>query len=301
MSATLDILFGVAGQALYFDAPEGRPSSIVSSQVFESGTGDDGTAEAATTGSAAVEADPNTTFDAASGAGQVDDRICYVTDTTGVVIGRPYRVTNATGEWETIEACAISSGAHVVARESLANAYAPGDAFVSTRVAHALDSTWLADTANLSDDFDPNPAYRWRLAYVVGGATYVHDIYFDLVRYAARYDVTPADVDRRSPGWIDRLATRYREDQGRSLIEEGFTVLKFDLYNLETPNEAIRNREVVNELVLLKAIELADPSDYNVQRYADRLAQLIARGRVRVQADSSGAAVVADARPFWRR
>jgi len=301
MSQTLDILFGVTGQSLYFDAPEGRASSVTSSTIFENSTGDDGTAEGATTGVAATETNPNTTFDAASGDGQAYPRVCNITATTGVAVGREYLATNATGERDWVSVIAIASGASVTARQPLANAYASADAFVSTRIAHALDSTWIADATNLSGAIDPNPRYRWRLVYVVDGATYIHDGYFDLLRYAGRHDITPGDVDRRSRGWIDRVATEDREDQGREIIDEAYRVLKLDLYNFSLPDQAIRNRELVNELTLLKSIELVDATEANEKKYNDRLAHFIAWGKTAVSKDESAAASPAMPRPLWRR
>jgi hypothetical protein len=301
VSQTLDMLFGVTGQSLYYDAPEGRPFSITSSTVYENSTGDDGTAETATTGAAAVETNLSTTFDADSGVGQADARICNVTATTSAKIGQTYIATNALGERDMVEIIAISSGAFVVGREPLQNAYANGDAFVSTRITHALDSTWVAASTNISGDFDPNPRYRWRLVYVVASVTYVADVYFDLLRYAGRHDVSPVDVDRRAPGWMNRAAHNHREDQGRALIDEACRVVKFDLYNLSTPDQSVRNREAMNELVTLKAIELVDTNELTTRRYDERLAQLIANAKVVVSKDSTGAASPADMRPIWRR
>lgn len=300
-STTLDLLFSVTGQSLVFDAPEGRPSSIVTSELLESGSSDDATEEAATSGSAAIAATPATTFDAASGVSQADPRVCNITDTTGVVIGRPYRLTNAAGEFETIEARAIAAGASVTAREPLKNDYAAADSFVTTRITHALDSTWIADTANLSPALAVNARYRWRLVYVVGGVTYARGIGVDLLRYPSQHGVSPHDVDRRSPGWIESLPTQYREDEGRTLIDEAWRSIKFDLMNLSLADQALANSEVRDELVTLRAIEAIYPTEMNAKRYSDRLAQLIAWGKTTVAIDETGAAASADARPFWRR
>jgi hypothetical protein len=286
-STTIDLLFGVTGQSLYFDAPEGRPSSVTSSALYEATTADDGTAEAATTGSAAVQTDP---------------RVCNVTATTGVTLGRSYLATSvANGEKEWIEAAAVVSGATVTAKRELQNAYTTSDTFVSTRITHAIDSTWVADTANLSGPFDPNARYRWRLVYVVASVTYVHDLYVDLLRYAGRHDVTPLDVDRRSRGWTERLEHSDREDQGRSVIDEAYQIVKFDLFNLDTPDQSVRNREVLNELVKLKAIEMIDMTEPAAANYQARLEQFIAWGKTHVQQSESGESGPGDTRPIWRR
>lgn len=276
----IDLLFNVTGQSLYFDCPEGRPSSVTSSTVYENTTGDDGTAETATTGTAAVETSPNTTFDAASGDGQADPTQCNLTATTGCTPGRVFLATNALLQSERIEVAAVSSGAYVLSREPLANSYTTADTFVSTRVTHAIDSTWVASTSNISGDIDPNAKYRWRLVYVVASVTYVHDVYFDLLRYPARHDVSPIDVDRKFPGWLDRLPTYYRDDQGRTLIDEAHREIKYDLYNELKADQSIRNREVMNELVILRAGMLVDPSEVNERRYHDRFAQILRFAKV---------------------
>jgi hypothetical protein len=296
----IDLLFNVTGQSLYFDAPEGRPSSVTSSSLYESSTGDDGTAESALTGSPAVDTNPSTTFDAASGDGTADPRKCNLTATTSIAIGRPYLATNALGEKEMVEVTGIASADYVMAREPLVNSYTTADTFVTTRVTHAVDSTWIADSSNLSH-FDPNARYRWRLVYVVSSVTYVHDLGVDVLRYAGRHDVSPIDVDRRAPGWLDRLPTYYREDQGRTLIDEAYQAIKFDLYNLATPDQAIRNREALNELVTLKAVEAVFQDERSAKAYNGRLDQLIAMGKVSTSKATGAAATPGDIVSKWSK
>lgn len=300
-SQTIDVLFDVPSQSLHFDAPEGRPSAVTASSIYESAAGDDSTVEDATSGSPSIEATPNTTIDADSGPGQSDERRANVASTSGAAVGRVYLLTNAAGEKDWAEVAAISSGAYVVARDPLQNAYASGDTLQTTRISQPLSTSWCAEVGNISGSFDPNPRYRWRLRYTVSSVEYVHDLYFDLVRYAARHDVTPIDVDRRAPGWMQRVATFHREDQGRSLIDEAWVEVKFDLYSMSTPDQSIRNREVVNELVKLKAIALVDRTDVSAKAYGDRLSQLIAWGKAATDKDGSGAGSAADIRPLWRR
>lgn len=300
-SSTLDILFEVIGQSLYFDCPEGRPSSVSSSTIYANTTGDSGTQEAAASGSAEIEATPNTTFDAASGDGQSNPRICNLTATTGVAMGRRYRATTALGLSESIEVVGISSGAYVVAREPLANAYVATDTFVSTRITQALSSEWVSDSSNLSEAYDPNPRYRWRLAYVVSSVQYVHDVYFDLVRYAARHDVTGLDVERRFAGWLRSVGTYERDDQGASVIAEAFQHVKFDLYNLAIPDQSIRNREVVNELVKLAAGAMAFNTEQHWFLYNTRMQQLVANGKTDTAKDASAAASPGDIVSKWSK
>lgn len=301
MHQTIDIHFGVINRSLTFDAPEGRPTSIVSSTLYETTTGDDGTAEVAHSGSAAIEATPSTTFNAASGAAQSYPDRCNLTATTGAAVGRSYLATNALGQSERAEVVGISSGAYVIVRDPLANDYAASDTFQSTRISHPLGSSWVSDIANLSDDIDPNPRYRWRLVYVVASVTYVHDLYADLLRYPARHDVTASDVELYAPGWKQRLPEDHRVDEGRALIDRAHRTVKFDLYNLSTPDQSIRNRELVNELVMMKAVAMVDATEMNAKIYEDRLTQFIAWGKAAVSTDSSGASAKADVRPVFRR
>ncbi len=290
-AATLDILFGVTGQSLVFDAPEGRASSITASEVFETSTGDDGTAESATTGSAAVETNPNTTFDAASGVDVVaTPQKCNLTATTGIAVGRRYLATNALGEKEWVEVTGFAANDYAIARQPLQNAYAAADTFASTRISHAVDATWVADSGNLSPAFDPNPRYRWRLVYVVSSVTYIHDVYFDLVRYAGRYDVTGLDVERRFPGWLRAVGTFEREDQGAGLIAEAFQHVKFDLYNIGIADQSVRNREVANELVKLAAAAMVFNTEEHWKLYNSRMAQLVANGKADIARSANAAA-----------
>lgn len=299
--ATLDVLFGVTGQSLVFDAPEGRASSITTSEVFETTAGDDGTAESATTGSAAVETNPNTTFDAASGDGQTNPNKCNLTATTGIAVGRRYLATNSLGERDWVEVTGFASADYALAREPLVNAYASADMFASTRISHAIDSTWVADSNNLSQAYDPNPRYRWRLVYVVSSVTYIHDVYFDLVRYAARYDVTGLDVERRFAGWLRAVGTFEREDQGASVIAEAFQHVKFDLYNLGIADQSIRNREVANELTKLAAGAMVFNTEEHWKLYNGRMAQLVANGKTNITRSANAAAAPGEVRSLFSK
>jgi hypothetical protein len=153
---TQRVPFGVTGTLVTFDAPEGRPSSVTSMEVFAWDADDDDTPETAI-GSGTVEAAPNTTLDAAAGAGQTDPRLIPVAATTGFVIGRSYLITAADGNSEWFEVIEIDSTVSVTARHPLHNAYATSDTVKSTRIVATIDATWVADEDNLSDPDDANP------------------------------------------------------------------------------------------------------------------------------------------------
>jgi hypothetical protein len=302
-----------AEQELYWDAPEGRPSSVTSVTVYASEAGDDGTTEAATTGTAAVETNPDTTFDAASGVDQSDPRICNLAATTGIAVGRSYLATSATGESEWVEVRAITSAASVQARHNLVNAYANADTFESTRISISIDDTWIADENNISDDLNPNPGYRVRWVYVVGGIKRVHDSYLNVVRYRADHDVTPQEVDLVRSGWIHDLPSEHAEDQGAALIDDAYQEVVFDLHAIDVPAEMLRNRSVVNRLTIRKAIMMAsenkaaatgnttayelDRDNYNA--LLDKLVRV--NMKTQMSADASGAAVMRHAVSLWEK
>lgn len=302
MRTIQDIVFGVTGQTVSFDAPEGRPSSVTSVSVFSWNITDEATSEVAL-GAAAVETNPATTVDAASGSGQSDPRILNVSATTGFEVGRTYLATTADGAYEWFEVGEIDSGNSVTARHPLHNAYAASDTVQSTRIAATVDSTWIADEENLTpDDLGQNPRWRVRWVYVVGGKTYVADTYFNVVRYAARHGVAPLDIDSLVPGWMDTLPTDYRADQGRKLIDEAYREVKIDLHQVDLSASSIAQSEVMDELARYKAVEIGewarfiatggDPARFDAasKRYTSRLDSIIRLvSRVPVR-DSSGAA-----------
>lgn len=287
MNVHADIVYGETGQSLVWDAPEGRPSSVTGVQVFAMRTGDDGTEESATTGSASVETNPNTTVDAASGSGQSNPRVVNVAATTGFVVGRDYLITAASSVKEWFTVASIDDGNSVTAMAPLANAYASADTVESTRITISVDSTWVADQSNISDDTDPNPGYRIRWEYVVDSVTYVHQAYFDLVRYPGGHTVTPADMESFYPNWADRLPSYHQINRGSDLIDEAYQQVKWDMHASGHADEMVRSIEGVNELVKCYAVMLLErsevmagarsPEAYQIARdeYMSRLDQLI--------------------------
>jgi hypothetical protein len=270
-----DILFGVTGQSLFYDCPEGRPSSVVSATHLVDADDDTGTAEFTATGS--VETNPNTTTDEECGAqsSQTDPNEIPLTATTGIVRGRRYLLTSAAnGEREFVEIERFIAADAAFARSPLLNLYASGATFQSTRINVTVDATWVADDANLSSPARTSPHYRTRLVYVVDGVTYAASIFWDLVRYPFRHSVIGPDVDAFSPGWFDRLPVDDRRNQGERLIEEAARQVKEDLITRGLSDYGQRNSEFVNALVLRKAVVVGHEAAVNHgaidQRLADR-------------------------------
>jgi hypothetical protein len=313
MRLVQDVAFGITGQTIYLDVTEGRPTSVTSAAVFLWDVSDDDNAEAAI-GSPSVETGPSTTIDAASGYGQSDARVLYVTATTSAAVDRTYLATTADGAREWFTVGEIDSGNSLTARHPLHNAYASADTVQSTRIQATIDSSWVADEANITtDEVGPNPMYRVRWVYVVGGVTYVADSYFNLVRYAARHGVLPQDIETMLPGWLDTLPSDHRNNQGRSLIDEAYRSVKLDVRKIDLQAANLAESEVVDELVRYKVVALGERSkllagggdaaatqlarqDY--QEQLDALLRVVARVPVR---DSSGAATPVLAVGFTKR
>jgi len=304
-------VFNTTGAVLDWIAPEGVPSAVTSVTVRLTANGSDSTAEAATTGAASIDATPSTTFNADSGQGEQDATRLALASIAGIEVGGEYLVTNSLGESEQVEITGVVSGGTVAyARHALRNSYAIGDSLQTTRLSIALSDSWLADTANISDDTDPNPYYRVRWEYVVGGQTFVHADYFDVVRFEAKHDVTPLDIDNESPGWIDSLPMEYTEDRGKALIEAAYGNLEFDLFRRGIPSEMMRNRDVVNRLTILRTIlnssknrakATGDTIGYEIDRdeYNASLDGLVPL--TDIATDTSGAATSKKAMSLWQR
>jgi len=307
-----DILYSVTGQSLTLDAPEGRPSSITSVQVFESNEGDDGTAETAL-GAPAVATNPDTTFAAAAGDDQTDPRAITVASGTGIERDQQLLATNAGGETERIEVASIN-GTALMARQPLLNTYAIGDTIESTSMAAAFVDAWVQDDDNIAIGLDPNPRWRAVWTYVVASKTYVRAQYFDLVRYVAGHTVTGPDVDASFPGWMQTLPTYHRDDQGQRMIDEAYRQVRIDLYAEGRGDEQARNVELVNHLVIFKSAAIAertkmiggrvDPSVSELfeRQYATELERLVRINSV-LPFDSGGDGSGQDvpAQPFLRR
>lgn len=300
MRSVQDIYFGVTGQSLVFDAPEGRPSSVTSVSIFPWDSGDDADSEWVATG--AVETGPSTTIDAASGYGLADARLLYVAATTSAAVGRTYLVTSADGAKEWFDVAEIDSGNYLLARHPLHNAYTTADTVQSTRITATVDSTWVADDGNLRDDAGPNPHFRARWVYVVAGVTHVADSYFNVVRYAGTHGVLPQDVDSFGTNWMDSLPSDHRANQGRTLIDNAYKAVKLALHAIWTDDAMVANTDIIDELTRYKTAELGefakvlagsgDTTAYQVardeyQRNFDALIRITSKTPIR---DTSGAA-----------
>ena len=311
MTDILELDFDVTGQELYFDCPEGRPTSVSDAQVWED-TEDDTATEEDAVGAPSIDS-VNTTFDAASGASETDPTLCYLTATTNIVAGRKYLATNAYGEKEWIQVQRISSGVSVNARTDIHHDYASADPFVGTRISCPVDATWIADEDNLSDPRNPRPRWRFVVTYTVSGVKYRAAIFFSVSRYPFRLTVDAQDVDRLSRGWLSRLHPDDVRGAGEQAIKEAQRQVRLDLWEHELTDSSFRNNEIINELIRWRAVwVVADAAALqgavNVdqvalaqRRYSDRFASLVAEPKSRTQASEDGAARIHERAPIFRR
>jgi hypothetical protein len=300
------LYYGVTGQNLIWDAPEGRPSSVTDVQIFGMGDGDDGTEQTAP-GAGAVETGPNTTFDANSGANQTDRTVANLAATTGVAVGRSYLATDAKGRPEWLTVVGLTSGASVVTSAPMLNSYVSGDAFVSTRITSTIDATWIATSAKISDDTSPQPGYRVRWTYVVDSVTYVQDSYFDVSRYASEHSVTPADMRNLVYDWDDRLPTWHRDDNGQRIIDESYRELELELKRADHPPEMIRDAATLDRLTMYYARRAVERPGTDEWIFADQQLRAAIDGMIRVttvvaeSTDTSGAGVDTTATSLWTK
>lgn len=319
---TQEVIFGLAGQSFFYDVPEGRPSSPAVT-VYPYSSDDDGTTESATTGSCSVDS-VNTTIVADVSAGS---NTITVDDATGLARGRSYLLVGDDGRSELVEVAAFA-GTDVVLRQPLINAYAADATFQGCRITVAVNSTWVSTKSKVTDvldstwrttivnqpDWSPGAAgYRLRWTYTVDSVARLGVSFADLVRYQAKNLVTPLDVDRRFPGFFDRLPTDYRPDQGSTLIAEAFDAVKMDLLGDNQALRRIRNTEVIRDLVIARAnvmasenAVLAGGSNLDAVRtareiYDRRYDQLMREPKVPVDQTGGGASAVAERLPAWRR
>lgn len=307
-----EVIFGVAGQSFFYDAPEGQPTGTPTLQVFIA-TNDDvtGTPEAATSGPCTVDA-MNTALAAAAAQGAQEITLA---DASNAIAGRHYLLAGVGQEW--VEVLAIDTGNQVILRQPLKNAYAIGATLVGCRISAPIDPAWSSNIQKITDvlgaawdtrratpdvSWAPGTAgYRLRWAYTVGATNTIGVGFADLVRYQSKNLVTPLDVDAVFPGWIDRLATDYRADQGAGLIKSAFTALRLDSLGDELLLRQVRDTQVLKELTIYRAMLLevqnralaggqVDPATMKLAEdlYMQRYTQLLRQPKIPVDKTGGG-------------
>ena len=257
-----EVIFGLTGQTLFYDPPEMfQPSGTPTVQVWLATNDDSSAVESATTGACSVDS-VATTFSASAGAQSIT-----VASGTGITRGRRYLVTapNGTAEWII---CRSVTGATVELKHPLINTYAASSTLKGCRISISVDSTWVADASNITDilsgtwrtDVQPDSdafvgqaGYRLRWAYTVNSVATTGVSFADLVRYQAKNLVSALDVEGRFPGFLDRLPTDDRADQGAEFCAEAFHAMRMDAIANSVQLRRVRNTEILRELTMFKA------------------------------------------------
>lgn len=267
---TTEVVYAITGQTVAHRFMKGRATSATFS-VFNDTAGDDDTAEF--TGTGTVDS-VNTTIDVACGASSADPQQIKIAATTSIEIGRKYLISEASfSEW--VEPIEIVSADSIRVRYPLRNDYTTAATLVGTTITAAIDATWVADEANLSDQLDSNPSYRVRWAIVYSSATYVEYSFFDLVRATVTHQIDLSDLNDRAPGLVDSCPTEYRVEQGRPLIEAAWRSVQARLSAMNIDTDAMRDDSITDELTILRALNLLARGGWRPMGY-DSLTEYIA-------------------------
>jgi hypothetical protein len=258
IAATQELVYNRTGQTLVLRHEYARPSAVVSLEVRPVYADDTQDAESATTGSGSVDTSPNTTLSAAAGPTESNPTAITVSSGTGGTLGLRVRITeDGTGVYEDAEVASVNGTAWTL-RHPLKNAYSSGSTVQTTACSWTINSTWIADEANVITSPDGSPAWRATWVVTIGGTNLTFDRYFDVVRYVARHNVSPLDVANAHRWWLDALPPDHQVDQGRGLIDAAFRSVKRELRGDAKSAHRIRDAALVADLVIARCpVELA--------------------------------------------
>lgn len=259
--STESITFDVTGQTVSYRVPQGRPTSATFS-VFHEWADDNTTA--AFSGAAAVTA-PSTTITLASGASEADPQKLNLVGTS-FLTSRKYLIAEGSRQ-EWVQPIEVATG-YIRVRHPLKNDYTTAATVVSTTITAAIDATFVATIANLSDLSDPNPGYRVRWSILVGSDTVVAYSYFDLVRTPVTHQVDLDDLNARAPGLVDSMPVEYAVEQGRPLLDAAWLAVQAKMASLRIDTDAFRDDQATDELVTLKALAILAAGGWRPAGYA---------------------------------
>lgn len=276
----------------------GAPSNPSASVYLPDGSNDD-SAEFSPT----VTVDTvSTTVDQVSGDGQSNPRRIYLAATTSITVGRRYLVTNADGQRESVTVTKIASGDHVDVETDLAYSYGVGATFVGYRMTFPVNTTWVSTESKITPH-GVGP-YRVLWVYTLGGTTRRHYTYLRLVRQRAGHTVTLADLAAYVPDLAHEEPRSKRGQQFAWAIDAAWGDVRVDFVARDIPPDRLRDLEVVNRLVVAKAVYnlatvgLGIPADIDpeshIARFADKyqslLLSLVDAGKVPADVGQEGGA-----------
>lgn len=297
MSLHREIAFGVAGQDLLLLVPDVLPASVTSVNIHAYDADD---ATISTTATSPAIDSTSTTLSSAGGDGTSYPNQIVVASASGIIKGRTYKLTSTTGVSEWVVPIAIS-GTTLTLRHNLANAFPTSSTLRSTYLTAVIPDSWAASQNNLTDP-GKRTGYRVRWTFVDSdGETRIAQTTASLVRYTTTNPVTPMGVDARFPGWIERLPTDYRADQGMALIDQAFEAVRLDLLQEGISDHAYRDPSSLAELVIHKTVEISAEVDMRYgganevalksarDGYTERLARVVRQRAADVQSSTGGA------------
>jgi hypothetical protein len=242
------VLYGVAGQSLALLVRAGRPTAATF-DVFAQYASDDETP--VFSGTATIDA-VNTTLTGYAGPTESDPQRLDLDSTAGIVVGRRYLLEQSQRK-EWVEFVEVGAG-YARSRHPVQGEFSPGATLEGVTLTAAVDDAWAADVSNLSDMSDPAPDYRVKWDVTVGSAQLVIYSFFDLVRSGVDHGVDIEHINARAPGLVDSLPTEYRLEAGRPLIDGAWAGVRADFVSLAIDPNAVRDPEVVDELVILRTL-----------------------------------------------
>lgn len=305
-----EIIFGAAGQSITFMAPDGRPTAIdlVSLIPYDA---DDDSGTAVTLSGTAISG-VSTTVSSESGDGTSDPTLVHLASATGLKVDGTYLIRSTIGETEWVTVSSIS-GNDIHVRSPLRNSYALGSVLEGTTISASFPDSIASDKSKITSPLRQN-SYRVRWVYTgADGVKRTAQTTVAVVRYQTRNPVLPVHIDARFPGWLERIPTDYRSDQGKSLIESAFEAVRIDIRQEGQVDHANRDPDGFASLIIHKTLEIA--AEVAVQfgggsaeslvaareGYTERLNRLIRQPSGDVQTSEGGASQIGKKLPFWSR
>ncbi len=309
MRTTTNITLGLAGQTLAYRVPQGRPTSATWS-VFYASYADTATAEFS--GSAVLDT-VTTSIVSASGPSQSDPQRVNIVS-TGVVTSKKYLISEGQRQ-EWVTPVEVGSG-YIRVRHPLLNDYTTAATFVGTTITAAVDATWVANVAKLSNPTDPNPGYRVVWSIVLSTGTVAAYSFFDLVRAPITHQVDIDDVDGFAPGLMDSLPVQFAREQGRPLIDAAWKAVEALLAGIDLDSDSLRADQDVDMLVVYRALVILavggwrpvtfdNQADY-VRTVTDQFSRYWEQHfavslTAAIDANADGAGGIREPRTFWSK
>lgn len=263
MRRTPGLLFSVPNQTLQLRFPDPRPTSATFS-VLRAYVEIDDSAPPEFSGTATL--DPvNTTTVGVAGAGQADPQLIVLASNAGLVASKKYLLSqNAVSEWVDLVEIQPS---FVRVRYPLEYGYTTGASLASTWLTAAVDNTWISDISKISDLSDTFPDFRvkWNITDSTGALKIIYS-FFDVVRAQVRHNVEIDDINARAPGLRNSLPVEYRFEDGRPLIDAAWLRVRAHLQAMNIQVDAIREDEVIDEIVVLASLRLLAEAGWHPQQ-----------------------------------